>query len=114
MHRSTPPTDPIRGHNPDHALDALFVNTPLRDYAQRPRVNDFTLPVLGVGYIATYAAHRGFNVGVLDAEALSACRSPTLSPRSTGHGPAGSDSTCWPPPTRSPRPSPRASIPTSR
>ncbi|KUP95803.1 B12-binding domain-containing radical SAM protein [Thermobifida cellulosilytica] len=70
MHRSTPPTDPIRGHNPDHALDALFVNTPLRDYAQRPRVNDFTLPVLGVGYIATYAAHRGFNVGVLDAEAL--------------------------------------------
>src|SRR5690606_38082720 len=48
----------------------LFVNTPLRDYAQRPRVNDFTLPVLGVDYIATYAAHRGFNVGVLDAEAL--------------------------------------------
>jgi len=51
VHRSTPPTDPIRGHNPDHALDALFVNTPLRDYAQRPRVNDFTLPVLGVDYI---------------------------------------------------------------
>lgn len=50
-------------------LDALFVNAPLRDYAQRPRVNDFTLPVLGMGYLATYAASRGFNVGVLDAEA---------------------------------------------
>lgn len=47
----------------------MFVNAPLRDYAARPRLNDFTLPVLGMGYIATYAAHRGFNVGVLDAEA---------------------------------------------
>jgi radical SAM superfamily enzyme YgiQ (UPF0313 family) len=55
----------------DHArpLDALFVNAPLRDYTERPRVNDFTLPVLGMGYLATYAASRGFNVGVLDAEA---------------------------------------------
>ncbi|MGH3798569.1 MAG: B12-binding domain-containing radical SAM protein [Pseudonocardiaceae bacterium] len=33
-------------------------------------MNDFTLPVLGMGYIATYAAHHGFNVGVIDAEAL--------------------------------------------
>ena len=47
----------------------MFVNTPLRDYTQRPRVNDFTLPVLGMGYLATYAATQGFNVGVLDAEA---------------------------------------------
>ena len=51
-------------------MDALFVNAPLRDYTERPRVNDFTLPVLGMGYIATYAAQRGFNVGVLDAEAI--------------------------------------------
>jgi anaerobic magnesium-protoporphyrin IX monomethyl ester cyclase len=36
----------------------------------RPRVNDFTLPVLGMAYIATYAAEQGFNVGVIDAEAL--------------------------------------------
>ena len=36
----------------------------------RPRVNDFTLPVLGIGYIATYAAQQGFNVGVFDAEAI--------------------------------------------
>ena len=32
-------------------------------------MNDFTLPVLGMGYLATYAAYKGFNVGVLDAEA---------------------------------------------
>jgi radical SAM superfamily enzyme YgiQ (UPF0313 family) len=51
-------------------LDALFVNAPLRDYSLRPRTNDFTLPVLGMGYIATYAASQGFNVGVIDAEAL--------------------------------------------
>jgi anaerobic magnesium-protoporphyrin IX monomethyl ester cyclase len=51
-------------------LDALFINAPLRDYHLRPRVNDFTLPVLGMGYIATYVAAHGFNVGVIDAEAL--------------------------------------------
>ncbi len=51
-------------------IDALFVNAPLRDYTLRPRVNDFTLPVLGMAYIATQAARAGFNVGVIDAEAL--------------------------------------------
>jgi len=59
----------VAGADLTHSLDALFVNAPLRDYAQRPRVNDFTLPVLGMGYLATYAARHGFNVGVLDAEA---------------------------------------------
>ncbi|MQA16508.1 MAG: radical SAM protein [Pseudonocardiaceae bacterium] len=59
----------ITGADLGRRIDALFVNAPLRDYAQRPRVNDFTLPVLGMGYLATYAASRGFNVGVLDAEA---------------------------------------------
>lgn len=61
--------DLIAGADETHELDALFVNAPLRDYTQRPRVNDFTLPVLGMGYIATYAAAQGYNVGVLDAEA---------------------------------------------
>lgn len=61
--------DQIAGADHARPLDALFVNAPLRDYAQRPRVNDFTLPVLGLAYIATYAAAQGFNVGVLDAEA---------------------------------------------
>ncbi|MGW2089466.1 B12-binding domain-containing radical SAM protein [Streptomyces sp. NPDC001880] len=58
----------ISGADPAHALDALFVNAPLRDYDQRPRTNDYTLPVLGMAYIATYAQKAGFNVGVLDAE----------------------------------------------
>jgi radical SAM superfamily enzyme YgiQ (UPF0313 family) len=60
----------IAGADLSRPLDALFVNAPLRDYSLRPRINDFTLPVLGMGYIATYAATQGFNVGVVDAEAL--------------------------------------------
>lgn len=59
----------IAGADSRHALDALFINAPLRDYELRPRTNDYTLPVLGMAYIATYAQRRGFNVGVLDAEA---------------------------------------------
>ncbi|MEV7284936.1 radical SAM protein [Streptomyces sp. NPDC093252] len=59
----------IAGADPARTLDALFVNAPLRDYDRRPRTNDYTLPVLGMAYIATYAQQAGFNVGVLDAEA---------------------------------------------
>ncbi|MFC3997435.1 B12-binding domain-containing radical SAM protein [Nocardiopsis sediminis] len=69
MERLDPPYDVITGHDPNRPVDIVFVNAPLRDYAIRPRVNDFTLPVLGMGYLATYASARGFNVGVLDAEA---------------------------------------------
>jgi len=65
-----PPThDLLQGHDPAHDLDAVFVNAPLRDYADRPRVNDYTLPTLGMAYIATVARDAGFNVAVLDAEA---------------------------------------------
>lgn len=60
----------IAGADLTRPLDVLFVNAPLRDYSLRPRTNDFTLPVLGMAYIATYAAAQGFNVGVIDAEAL--------------------------------------------
>ncbi len=60
----------VAGADLARPLDALFINAPLRDYSLRARVNDFTLPVLGMGYIATYAARQGFNVGVIDAEAL--------------------------------------------
>ena len=56
----------------------MFVNAPLRDYSVRPRVNDFTLPVLGMAYIATYAADSGYNVGVLDAEACGLGISDTV------------------------------------
>jgi len=62
-------SDLIAGADLRRKIDLLFVNAPLRDYDERPRVNDFTLPVLGMAYIATYAAAKGFNVGVLDAEA---------------------------------------------
>ncbi len=64
-----PHSELIAGADLARRLDAVFVNAPLRDYAERPRVNDFTLPVLGMGYLATYATNQGFNVGVLDAEA---------------------------------------------
>lgn len=59
----------IAGADHTRTLDALFINAPLRDYTLRPRTNDYTLPVLGMAYIATYAQQQGFNVGVLDAEA---------------------------------------------
>lgn len=61
--------DQLQGHDPTRDLDAVFVNAPLRDYADRPRVNDYTLPTLGMAYIATVARASGFNVAVLDAEA---------------------------------------------
>lgn len=60
----------ICGHDPAKQLDAIFINTPLKDYDHYPRRNNFTLPVLGMAYIATYARTVGFNVGVLDGEAL--------------------------------------------
>ena len=53
-----------------HALDILFINSPIKNYDISPRYNDFTLPVLGLAYIATYVREQGFTVDVLDAEAL--------------------------------------------
>jgi anaerobic magnesium-protoporphyrin IX monomethyl ester cyclase len=67
----------LAGADLDHPLDALFVNAPLRDYAVRPRLNDFTLPVLGMAYIATYARAHGYNVGVIDAESRGLGITPT-------------------------------------
>lgn len=58
----------VDGADLTRPVDALFVNAPLRDYTERPRTNDFTLPVLGLGYLATYAASQGLNVGVIDGE----------------------------------------------
>jgi radical SAM superfamily enzyme YgiQ (UPF0313 family) len=60
----------VSGADLSRPVDAVFINAPLRDYdADRPKVNDVTLPVLGMAYIATYAKLAGFNVGVVDAEA---------------------------------------------
>lgn len=55
----TSASDLVAGSDPTRRLDAVFLNAPLRDYSLRPRTNDFTLPVLGMGYIATYAEHKG-------------------------------------------------------
>lgn len=63
-------SSPVRGLDRSRTADAVFVNTPLRNYEKKPRYNDFTLPVLGLGYIATVAADTGLNVGVLDGETL--------------------------------------------
>jgi hypothetical protein len=63
------PRQLIAGADPSRPLDILLVSAPLRNYSVRPRVNDFTLPVLGMAYIATCAAQAGYNAGVLDAEA---------------------------------------------
>jgi radical SAM superfamily enzyme YgiQ (UPF0313 family) len=60
----------VLGVDSTRAVDAVFVNSPLKNYDLAPRHNDYTLPVLGLAYIATYARSQGFNVGVLDAEAL--------------------------------------------
>ncbi|MEU8020967.1 hypothetical protein AB0B88_01975 [Micromonospora haikouensis] len=51
--RSGPSEQPILGVEPGTPLDLLLVNAPLRDYTLRPRVNDFTLSVLGMGHLAT-------------------------------------------------------------
>ncbi len=60
---------PLLGHNPQRPIDIVLINSPLKNYDYVQRFNDFTLPVLGLGYIATYAKKRGFNVAVLDTEA---------------------------------------------
>jgi radical SAM superfamily enzyme YgiQ (UPF0313 family) len=59
----------IAGADRARPLDLLLINAPLRDYTLRPRLTDYTLPVIGMGYIATYAGLHGHNVGLLDAEA---------------------------------------------
>ena len=61
----------VKGVNPERPVDAILVNAPLKNYDLEPRLNNFTLPVLGLGYIATYAKCKGHNIGVLDAESLA-------------------------------------------
>ncbi|HEY4504465.1 MAG TPA: radical SAM protein [Candidatus Paceibacterota bacterium] len=61
----------IEGLQSEHPADLLLVNTPLIDYVDRLRAYsaEDLLPPLGLGYIATEAATRGHNVGLIDAEA---------------------------------------------
>lgn len=75
---------------PAAGTDLVLVNSPLKNYDLKPRINDFTLPTLGLGYIATCAAAAGFRVVVLDAESLGlglsevASRIHALRPRWVG------------------------------
>ncbi|MEU5719093.1 hypothetical protein AB0G71_25645 [Streptomyces sp. NPDC020403] len=102
----------ISSADPTRALDALFVNAPLRDYGRRPRTNDYTLPVLGMAYIATYAQRAGFNVGVLDAEAHGLGLAETAELVNTPR-PRWAAMNLLPPPMRCPHASRPASTPAS-
>lgn len=54
----------IKSRNPDLVL----VNSPLRDYDLRRKDDYEVLPPMGLGYIATNAANKGHNIGLVDAE----------------------------------------------
>lgn len=56
------------GLTPNSNPDAVLVNSPLRDYGERPRDEQEVLPPLGIAYILSYLAEQDFNVGHLDAE----------------------------------------------
>jgi len=58
----------IRGSDPSRRLDLLLINCPVRDYGNRAKDAYEVLPPIGLGIIATYAQHAGFNVGMIDAE----------------------------------------------
>jgi radical SAM superfamily enzyme YgiQ (UPF0313 family) len=58
----------ISGFVPERTGDLILVNSPMRDYDQRPKDDYEVLPPLGLGYIATGAHMDGHNVGILDAE----------------------------------------------
>jgi radical SAM superfamily enzyme YgiQ (UPF0313 family) len=58
----------ISGLNPLSNADLILVNSPLRDYGYRPKDDYEVLPPLGLAYIATQAAHKGHNIGLIDAE----------------------------------------------
>src|SRR3954447_24622673 len=62
--------DMIGRESIETGLDLVLVNSPLKNYDLNPRLNNFTLPTLGLGYIATCAEEAGFSVGLIDAEAL--------------------------------------------
>jgi len=60
----------ISGGDHKRKYDLILVNAPLKNYDKSPKLNKFTLPVLGLGYIATYCEKKGWNIGVIDCEGL--------------------------------------------
>lgn len=41
----------LAGIHDNAPIDAIFINSPLKNYGISPRYNDFTLPVLGLGLL---------------------------------------------------------------
>ena len=58
----------VSGLNPLSGVDLLLINSPLRDYDNRPKDDYEVLPPLGLAYIATQTADQGQNIGLIDAE----------------------------------------------
>jgi len=61
-------TETISGLDEERTPDLILVNSPLRNYDERPRDNFEVLPPFGLGYIATQSWSEGHNVGLIDAE----------------------------------------------
>ena len=59
----------IRGSDPKRNPGRVIHQHAAEELRCATAAQGFTLPVLGLGYIATYAAREGFNVGVIDVEA---------------------------------------------
>lgn len=58
----------VSGLRQSSNADLILVNSPLRDYDNRPKDDYEVLPPLGLAYIASEAAYKGHNVGLVDAE----------------------------------------------
>lgn len=58
----------VAGLRQSSNADLILVNSPLRDYDVRPKDDYEVLPPLGLAYIASESAHKGHNVGLVDAE----------------------------------------------
>ncbi len=59
----------IVGNKKDRELDLVLVSAPSLDNYESKKIRE--IPAYGLGILATIAKNKGFNVGVLDAEAQS-------------------------------------------
>ncbi len=60
----------LEGVNKRKRVDIILLNTPILDYKNKTKVIDYLITApLGLGYLATIAKNKGYNVGLFDAEA---------------------------------------------
>lgn len=59
----------VVGNTPDRKIDLILVSAPSLDGYRSNQIRE--IPAYGLGLLATIANRRGYNVGVLDAEAQS-------------------------------------------